>query len=201
VLQPAKDFNSHHQQSGVKCSVKANEGHLFCLERAFLFVPKPATYIAFDNISVITMSRVGGAVSASRTFDINVSLKGGGEHQFLNINREEQKSLESFFQVKGLKMKNEMEEEGIMSNIMDADLVSSDDEVVQAARGSADEDDESVDEDFQADSESDVAEEYDSAHDSSGSDEEMADADGDADSDNEEKVEPLKKKIKTGKQA
>lgn len=201
VLQPAKDFNSHHQQSGVKCSVKANEGHLFCLERAFLFVPKPATYIAFDNISVITMSRVGGAVSASRTFDINVSLKGGGEHQFLNINREEQKSLESFFQVKGLKMKNEMEEEGIMSNIMDADLVSSDDEVVQAARGSADEDDESVDEDFQADSESDVAEEYDSAHDSSGSDEEMADADGDADSDNEEKVEPPKKKTKTGKQA
>lgn len=111
VLQPSKDYSSHHQQSGVKCSIKANEGHLFCLERAFLFVPKPATYLAFDNIASITMSRVGGAVSASRTFDITVSLKGGGEHQFSNINREEQKSLENFFSLKGIKTKNEMDDD------------------------------------------------------------------------------------------
>ena len=81
-------LNSHHQQSGVKCSIKANEGHLFCLDKSFMFVPKPATYIAFDNIAVIVMSRVGGAVSASRTFDITITMKGGaGEHQFSNINR------------------------------------------------------------------------------------------------------------------
>lgn len=62
-------------------------------------------------------------------------------------------------------------------------MASSDDEVVaaRADRGSADEDEESVDEDFRTDSDSDVAEEYDSAHESSGSDEEMADADGGAD--------------------
>lgn len=82
------DIHSHHQQSGVKCSIKANEGHLFCLDKSFMFVPKPATYISFDNISVIVMSRVGGAISASRTFDITITLKGGsGEHQFSNINR------------------------------------------------------------------------------------------------------------------
>ena len=53
-----------------------------------MFVPKPATYIAFDSIASITMSRVGGAVSASRTFDITMTLKGGaGEQQFSNINR------------------------------------------------------------------------------------------------------------------
>jgi structure-specific recognition protein 1 len=137
-------------------------------------------------------------VSASRTFDIAVSLKGGGEHQFSNINREEQKSLENFFQLKGIKTKNEMEEEGALmaAVLQDGDLDSSDDEVV-AVRGSADEDDESVDEDFHTESESDVAEEYDSAHDSSGdSDEEMADAGG---SDAEKKVEPPKKKAKTAK--
>lgn len=62
-------------------------------------------------------------------------------------------------------------------------MASSDEEVVAAGadRGSADEDEESVDDDFRTDSESDVAEEYDSAHESSGnSDEEMADVDGDA---------------------
>ncbi len=88
VVTPSKDFVSHHQQSGVKCSIKANEGLLFCLDKSFMFVPKPASYISFDNISVITMSRVGGAISASRTFDITITLKGGqGEHQFSNINR------------------------------------------------------------------------------------------------------------------
>lgn len=88
VVTPSKDFSSHHQQSGVKCSIKANEGHLFCLDKSFMFVPKPATYISFDTISVIVMSRVGGAVSASRTFDITVITKNAGsEHQFSNINR------------------------------------------------------------------------------------------------------------------
>lgn len=51
-------------------------------------MPKPANYIQLENVAIITMSRVGGAVSASRTFDITVTLKSGmGEHQFSNINR------------------------------------------------------------------------------------------------------------------
>ena len=88
IVAPSKDFMSHHQQSGVKCSVKASEGYLFCLDKSFMFVPKPAQYISFENISVIVLSRVGGAISASRTFDITIELKGGaGEHQFSNINR------------------------------------------------------------------------------------------------------------------
>lgn len=100
---------SHHGHSGVKCSVKANEGLLFCLDKSFMFVPKPATYIPIENIAVITMSRVGGAISASRTFDITITLKGGlGEHQFSNINREEQQPLEEFFKAKNIRFKNEM---------------------------------------------------------------------------------------------
>lgn len=211
LFQPSHDFSSHHQQSGVKCSIKANEGHLFCLDRAFLFVPKPATYISFDNISVITMSRVGGAVSASRTFDITVTLKNGaGEHQFSNINREEQAPLENFFKIKNLKTKNEMDVDNAMLSAAlsgNPDLASSDEEEVVGVRGSGGEDeDESVDEDFQADSDSDVAEEFDSDAKSSGggSDEEMEDADdGDAggsdDEDTAAKVERPKKKAKTGK--
>ncbi|KAK5130303.1 FACT complex subunit [Meristemomyces frigidus] len=212
LFQPSHDFSSHHQQSGVKCSIKANEGHLYCLDRAFLFVPKPATYISFDNISVITMSRVGGAVSASRTFDITVSLKNGaGEHQFSNINREEQAPLESFFKAKNLKTKNEMDVDNAMLSAAlsgNPDLASSDDEEVVAAgegRGSAGEDDdESVDEDFRADSESDVAEEYDEDAKSSGSDgdEEMGDASdggGGGGRDTAAMIERPKKKAKTGR--
>ena len=188
-----------------------------------MFVPKPSTYIPFDNISVIVMSRVGGAVSASRTFDITIHTKGGGpEHQFSNINREEQKPLEEFFQAKNLKTRNEMLDDVsfpitrpyyfyllnlipqsaalIQAALNDADINSSDDDVVaaKADRGSADEDSESDDEDFQSGSDSDVAEEYDSAHSSSGSDAEMEDA-GDDDEDSGRKAEPKKKKVKTSK--
>jgi structure-specific recognition protein 1 len=174
VNMPAKDFVSHHGQLGIKCSIKAAEGFLYCLEKAFMFVPKPATYISYEQTASITFSRVGGAISASRTFDITVHMKGGaGESQFSNINREEQKPLEEFFKVKGLRVKNEMEEDSsiLAAALRDPDMASSDDEVVAARgdRGSADEDEESVDEDFQADSDSDVAEEYDSAHESDGS--------------------------------
>jgi len=161
-----------------------------------MFVPKPATYISYDQTASITFSRVGGAVSASRTFDITVHMKGGaGESQFSNINREEQKPLEDFFKIKGLRVKNEMDEnssELLAAALRDPDMASSDEEVVatRADRGSADEDDESVDEDFQGESESDVAEEFDSAHESSGSDSE-----DEAGSDKEERP---KKKAKTG---
>ncbi|KAI5821066.1 hypothetical protein BZA77DRAFT_459 [Pyronema omphalodes] len=209
VTTPSKDFVSHHQQSGVKCSLKANEGHLFFLDKAFLFVPKPAVYVPFDRVSHVTLSRVGGSVSASRTFDVTVTLKGGeGEHQFNNINREEQTSLEDFFKSKNLKIKNDLVDDS--SNLLNAALdeeMDDDDDVAgpRADRGSADEDEESVDEDFQADSESDVAEEYDSAHESSGSDDEEDGAAPDDDDDDEDMEEapdveePAKKKVKTKK--
>ena len=109
--------------------------------------------------------------------------------------------MENFFRAKGIKTKNEMADDVSKASIIttlnantmpksgailaaalqDEDLASSDDGGV-ANRGSADEDDESVDEDFQADSESEVGEEYDSEHQSSGSDSdaEMEDAESDA---------------------
>ncbi|KAJ5317361.1 hypothetical protein N7508_001869 [Penicillium antarcticum] len=181
VIMPSKDFVSHHGHHGVKCSIKANEGLLYFLDKSLMFVPKPATYIQMENIAIVTMSRVGGAVSASRTFDITVSLKGGlGEHQFSNINREEQKSLEDFFKAKNIRIKNEMAEEasGLIAAALENDeMMGSSDEEARPDRGSADEDEESVDEDFDASSDSDVAEEFDSDHESSGgSDAEMGDA-------------------------
>ncbi|KAH8637967.1 FACT complex subunit pob3 [Alternaria alternata] len=175
ITRPSRDFISHHEQSGVKCSIKANEGHLFCLDKAFMFIPKPATYISMDNIASVTMSRVGGAMAASRTFDITFSMKNGqAEHQFSNINRWSGAILAAALQ--------------------DEDLASSDDGA-PANRGSADEDDESVDEDFQADSESEVGEEFDSDHQSSGSDSdaEMDDAESDGDAGEAVPERPKKK--------
>ncbi|CAL5872211.1 uncharacterized protein PFLUO_LOCUS6470 [Penicillium psychrofluorescens] len=198
VIMPSKDFTSHHGHHGVKCSIKANEGSLYFLDKSLIFVPKPATYVQLENIAVVTMSRVGGAISASRTFDITVSLKAGlGEHQFSNINREEQQSLEDFFKAKSIRLKNEMIEDtsGLIAAALDNDdMESSGDEGVRADRGSADEDDESPDEDFDASSDSDVAEEFDSAHDTSGDE----DSDVEMGEGSDEEADRPKKKSKTG---
>lgn len=204
---------SHRQQYGIKCSIKASEGFLYCLEKAFMFVPKPATYIAYEQTQSITFSRVGGAVSALSTFDITIAMKGGaGSSQFSNINREDLKALETFFKLKGLRVKNEIDEDAnlLAAALRQQDMDDSDDEVVgpKADRGSADEDEESVDEDFRADSDSDVAEEFDSDHDSSGGsgsgsdaesgvnddDDDDMDDDGGDNGEGEEEDRPKKKK-------
>lgn len=178
-----------------------------------MFVPKPATYIAYEQTQSITFSRISGAVSALSTFDITVALKGGnGSSQFSNINREDLKALESFFKLKGLRVKNEIDEDANMlaAALREQAMDDSEDEVVgpKADRGSADEDEESVDEDFRADSDSDVAEEFDSDHESSGSGTGESDVDNDDDDDDDEEMgddddegdeeERPKKKKKTG---
>ncbi|KAJ3463932.1 hypothetical protein MRS44_008718 [Fusarium solani] len=163
---------SHRNQYGIKCSIKASEGSLYCLEKAFMFVPKPATYIAYEQTQSVTFSRVSGAVSALSTFDITL---------------------------KGLRVKNEIDEDAnLLAAALDQEMDDSEDEVVaKADRGSADEDEESVDEDFQADSESDVAEEFDSAHESSGSGSDESGVDDDDDDEDNEEERPKKKKKTT----
>lgn len=165
-----------------------------------MFVPKPATYISYEQTQSVTFSRVSGAVSALSTFDITVQMKGGlGSHQFSNINRDDLKAMDNFFKVKGLRVKNEIDEdEKMLKQALREQQLSSDDEAAPAAdRGSADEDEESVDEDFRTDSESDVAEEYDSGHESSGSGSGESDVDNDNEQDDDDNAEdggPPKKK-------
>ncbi|CAN8097198.1 unnamed protein product [Discula destructiva] len=209
VSTPAKDFETHRQQQAIKCAIKASEGFLYLLEKAFMFVPKPATYISFEQTQSITFSRVSGAVSALSTFDITVQLKGSNSQQFSNINRDDLKTLEQFFKLKGLRVKNEIDEDEKMLKLaMREQELSSDEDMAPAAdRGSADEDEESVDEDFHTETESDVAEEFDSDHESSGgsgSDEEGGDNgkgndDADDDGDDDGADGPPKKKKKVSK--
>ncbi|ODQ65587.1 SSrecog-domain-containing protein [Nadsonia fulvescens var. elongata DSM 6958] len=154
-------YTSQHNQAGVSCSLKASEGYLYPLEKCFLFIPKPTVYIPLSEISVITFSRVGSAF-ASRTFGMTITLRGGaGEHQFSNINKEEQANLEAYIKSKGIKIKNDdVEEKVILSAVLADDSDDSDDDA-RPVRSDG-EDDESPDEDFEDESESEVADEFDS---------------------------------------
>lgn len=187
-------FISAQNRPSVNCSLKASEGNLYILEKAVVFVSKSPVYIPFSEIATVQFSRVGGTVSSSRTFDMTISLRGNaGDHQFSNIYREEQQGLDTFFRSKNLKVKNEIVEE---QKIFEAALEGEDSDVEMAA-GSQDE--ESEDEDFNDDGESDVAEEFDSNADSDSEgefDDEGSDSDGsasDSGSDGSEKAPPAKK--------
>lgn len=177
---------------GVSCSLKASEGYLFPLESCFLFVPKPTVYIPLSEIATVTFSRIGNKVSSSsRTFDMSIRLaNNGGEHQFSNISREEQSDLESYIKTKGIKIEKDMGDQAIIPG-MTVDSESDEEMDMMVTRGSADEDEESVDEDFHAESSASESEESNDSQDSGGSD---AEDDGGYDDSEDEK--PAKKKSK-----
>ncbi len=73
--------------SGVKCSLKANDGVLYPLEKSFLFIHKPSTYIPFEDISAVEFSRVNSTNQSGRTFDFILHLKNNTEVTFTSIQR------------------------------------------------------------------------------------------------------------------
>ncbi|KAI8324397.1 SSrecog-domain-containing protein [Martensiomyces pterosporus] len=159
-------FRGYHGAQGIKASLKANEGTLYPLDKGFLFAPKPPLYISHSEIASIVFSRVEASSSNKmRTFDLKFNMHGSQDYQFVSINREEYTSLEEYMSEHGIKMLSELNETTAVSyKGMDND---SDEEAgaafkAGAAMGGGDSEEESSeDEDFVAESESDVPEEYD----------------------------------------
>ncbi|GAA5930092.1 uncharacterized protein JCM15063_004715 [Sporobolomyces koalae] len=212
------NYQSHDGQAAVKCNLKANEGHLYFLEKQLLFVSKQPTLVLFSEISAVVLARVGGALPSARTFDLNIRLKdsSSGNPIFSALNKEELTSITEFLTMKKIKVKNEMEElaaaeaealgGALEDDSDDAMSVDSDDDkpkkrasakgagsTVGAAQMGADEDEDSeVDEDFEASSSDGGSATSDSEDDS--------DADGNAsDAMSEDGKKPAKKKQKTTK--
>ncbi|KAH3900024.1 probable FACT complex subunit POB3 [Saccharomycodes ludwigii] len=167
------DYKSKFDQVAVSCSYKVNEGYLYPLENAFIFLNKPTLYIPYADVSSIIISRAGQGSATSRTFDLEVVLRSNkGSTVFANISKEEQQQLEIFLKNRNLRVKNEEKEaqqrlKTVLNNSdNDSDL----------DMGSAGEEDESVDEDFHVSEEEDddVAEEYDSEAEVSANDSEAS---------------------------
>lgn len=184
LVVPGSYKTSKFGQPALSCLLKAAEGYLYPLDRCFLFVTKPTLYIPFLEISSVTMSRTGsGGVTASRTFDMEIQLRGvsgpNGVHVFGSIDKEEQQSIEAFCTEKGLRVKNEEKiAKAMMAKAIKEANADDDDDDEDVDMGSAGEDDdESADDDFNSGSESDVAEEFDSDAAASQSDADMSDDD------------------------
>lgn len=79
-------FKSATGSAMIKCSLKANEGHLYVLERSFFFLPKPTLLMHHQEITTVEFQRVGSGIGNPRTFDLKFFIA-GTEHTFSNINK------------------------------------------------------------------------------------------------------------------
>lgn len=150
------DFESSSGQTSIKCNVKAADGNLYPLEKSLLWVSKQPVYVPYSEIHQAILSRVGGAVASSKTFDLRVATKGGTDHTFQSISREELDRLKAWLAERKVRIKNEMAEEtGGLAAAAAAGLLSDDDEEMGVAGGADDDEDSEEDEDFAADSDSD----------------------------------------------
>jgi len=113
VFIPGKFANSN-QQACVKCALRANEGHLYPLEKQFIFIHKPAVLIRFDEIESVEFQRYAGGQGSTRNFDLcvtllntpgdsNLSVK---EYTFSGIDKTNYAALYSFLSGKKIRIKN-----------------------------------------------------------------------------------------------
>eukprot|EP01026_Neomeris_dumetosa_P064606 TRINITY_DN61622_c0_g1_i2.p1 TRINITY_DN61622_c0_g1~~TRINITY_DN61622_c0_g1_i2.p1 ORF type:complete len:665 (-),score=123.05 TRINITY_DN61622_c0_g1_i2:170-2164(-) len=152
VSKPGSFLAHDGISSCFRCSYRADDGFLYCLEHVFIFVHKPVLLIAFEEIDNVEFLRQGGMLAASaKTFDFSVRMKWNTdtEYSFRNIQKVEYQHLFRFVQNKGLKVDNFGDmasgNQGRMQGIDVGDTVDP-----GIARAGIEDEDEEGDEDFNA---------------------------------------------------
>ena len=106
------------------------------LEKYVFFVSKQPVLIELGDISQVIFSRLGQGMgaSASRSFDLGITTKGGPIYTFSSIMKEEKNGVEAYLTERKVRVKNEHvpEEEIVMAGDDDED----DDEIASIASGS-----------------------------------------------------------------
>uniref|UniRef100_A0A7S1X6A4 FACT complex subunit SSRP1 n=1 Tax=Tetraselmis chuii TaxID=63592 RepID=A0A7S1X6A4_9CHLO len=91
----------------IKCSYKADLGHLYPLERAFFYVVKPPLLITHEEIECVEFQRQGkDSLAVAKTFDFMIRTKNDQEYQFRNIQKIEWANLFEWAQAKSLRIDN-----------------------------------------------------------------------------------------------
>jgi len=111
VFIPGK-FENAYAKPCVKCALRASEGHLYPLEKSFVFIHKPPVLIRFDEVDSVEFQRYAGGQGSTRNFDLSVKLKKASgdasakEYQFSGIDRSDFDSLYNFLSGKKITIIN-----------------------------------------------------------------------------------------------
>lgn len=176
-------FRTAEGARSIRCACRSNDGCLYPLEAALVFVPRPPCLLRYDDIHYIELERVS---TLDRTFDITVVLRAAGtKHRFTSLPRRDYEDFRNFMLKKNIRMeRRDYDAHGALgSQPVRADddddgggEMSDDDEDyaeararqrARAAAGGAggaggDEDDEDDDEDYNgSDDENDDSDDYD----------------------------------------
>lgn len=198
VLIPGH-FQNASQQACLNCSVRANEGHLYPLEKQFVFIHKPPIIVRFSEIESVDFQRYSGG--ASRGFDLAVLMREGGkEYTFSGIDRADYTSLYNFLTAKDITIVNMKIDDGPVEKPS-----LNDEEIFGAGKDDDDDEEESEDESYgKADAEKDetkqkASDESGSSEDDMDDDELGSEVDEGLDSDLEEARDTTPKKTKKKK--
>lgn len=107
----AGSFATMEGGKSLKCSCKANEGHLYPLKSGLLFITKIA-YIKYADIDVVEFSRINISARTAKTFDARVITKDDREYTFNGIQKAEFGPFEAYLARKGVKCRSEVVNEG-----------------------------------------------------------------------------------------
>lgn len=167
---PHIKFNSSSNLPCVRCTNKANEGHLYPMEKGLFYLPKPSVWIPYSDILTVFFSRSGSGLGNPRSFDMKLVCK-SMDLPLSGVPKEELSVLTDLFNAKNIKLIDEAETISSSSASQkkkrkpENEQEESEDEVEM---GSAAEEDTSTDEDYKDgdDGSDDVGEEYDEDYES-----------------------------------
>ncbi|GMI02367.1 hypothetical protein TrLO_g14125 [Triparma laevis f. longispina] len=136
-------FRGYRDYEAIPCSLKANDGLLYPLEKQFIWLHRPPVLVRFEEISSVEFQRYGGSGASGRNFDLAINLRNAGdggskEYVFSGIEKTEFPLLKQFLNEKKIKITNLREDNGRKS-YNEGD---SDDNAGPLDLGSADEDSE-----------------------------------------------------------
>jgi len=105
-----KSYKGTTGERGLKCSLKAQEGYLFPLERSFFFGHKPIIYLRYEEIENIDFVRV-----TDLNFDININCTNSTNYQFRYLSREDYVPFVKFLNDKDIAIVGETQAAGLPS--------------------------------------------------------------------------------------
>lgn len=135
------EFKNSKSDSCLNCSIGAKQGHLFILNKSFMFVLKPIIYLKFDEVARVEFHRVTSGHTA-RGFDLEIFTKAGTAYLFSGIDKSESDLLIAFLNKHKIVVTTAKEDE-----IKD-DMEYEDDEDDEEIISQKSEDSEEADDDF-----------------------------------------------------
>jgi len=109
-----KQFSSSRGVHHIRCTIKANEGLLYPLAKAFIFIHKPTIITKFEDIESVEFERYQlNSNSATKNFDLKVYMKESAvkpgearDYTYLSIDRAEYSNLYDYLASKEITVRN-----------------------------------------------------------------------------------------------